>query len=167
MKSHAIHVTQLEERKKEEEERLLVAKVKEVASTTAIAQRYHAVNMTEQSYNTLTQNHILDDNSNTTPLLLDAVVTPVSEPSCAFSPESTVRTFHCKQQLQSARNERDRALLLARQYRDLAEASQAGKRTLQIELERKIETVRDFWRNKVVEGGSRSGQILRAALIKQ
>lgn len=163
--SHALHVTEVEERKKiEEEERLRLAELKE-ANTIQMARRHHVVDMTEHCYNTLTQK--VNDNSDTAPLLLDAVVTPVSEPSCTFSPKSTLHTIHCEEQVQSARKERDRALSLARQYRDLAEARQAEKRTLKNELERKIETVRDFWRNKVVEGGSRSGQILRAALIKQ
>ena len=35
------------------------------------------------------------------------------------------------------------------------------------ELEDKVKLVRTFWRNKVVEGGCRSGQILRSALIKK
>ena len=47
---------------------------------------------------------------------------------------------------------------------DLGEASQLEKRTLKNDLERKIETVCDFWQNKIVEGGSRSGQILGNAL---
>ena len=75
--------------------------------------------------------------------------------------------IHCRQQVQSAREERDRALSLAQQYRNLAEASQLETKTLKNELERKVETVRDFWRNKIVEGNSRSGNMLRAALIRQ
>ena len=34
-------------------------------------------------------------------------------------------------------------------------------------LDGKIEIVRDFWRNKIVEGGSRSGKMLRASLIRK
>jgi len=111
------------------------------------------------------ENNIVEDCCDTSPLLLDAVLTPISECVCSCLPENSVHAIHCKQQVQSARQERDQALSLARHCRDLAEASQAEKRTLKSELEGKIELVRNFWRNKVV-GHSRSGQILRAALIR-
>ena len=75
-------------------------------------------------------------------------------------------TVCCKQQLELARRDRDNALMLARQYRNLAEASHTKIRQQKNELEEKVELVRDFWRNKIVEGSCRSGQILRAALIK-
>ena len=77
-----------------------------------------------------------------------------------------IKASHCKQQLESTRQERDTALLLARHYRDLAEASHTERRQEKHKLEEKIEVVRNFWRNQVVEGGSRSGHILCAALIK-
>ena len=32
---------------------------------------------------------------------------------------------------------------------------------------KKGELVRSFWRNKIIEGSSRSGQMLRAALLKK
>ena len=48
---------------------------------------------------------------------------------------------------------------------NLAEKSQTDKRLLKISLEKQVETVRDFWRNKVVEGDSRSGRMFRNALI--
>ena len=50
--------------------------------------------------------------------------------------------------------------------RDDVENSQMEKRALKHDLESKIETVRNFWRNKIVEGSSQSGRILRAALIR-
>ena len=105
--------------------------------------------------------------SDTAPLLLGTVLSPVVEkpPVCQLG-------FHrqsakCDKLIQEARTERDQALLIARQYRNVAEATRAEKRELQCELEKKIEVVRDFWRNKVVEGGSRSGLILRAALLRK
>ena len=75
--------------------------------------------------------------------------------------------MRCTKELQTARNERDQALLQARYYRDLAEVTRAEKRALKYNLEEKIELVRDFWRNKIVEGGSRSGRMLRASLIRK
>ena len=49
-------------------------------------------------------------------------------------------------------------------YRDIAEDGQTEEQKLKHELE-KVELVRNVWRNKVMEGGSRSGMMLRAALI--
>ena len=89
------------------------------------------------------------------------MVTPVVEPLCSCTNLIATR---CKQQLESARRNRDNALILARQYRNIAEECQAEKRKIKHELEEKVELVRNFWRNKVVEGGSRSGKMLRAAL---
>ena len=98
------------------------------------------------------------DPYDTSPLLLD---TPLSEPMCSCT--GVVSSNRCKQQLEYARRERDNAILLARQYRDMAEECHTEKRS---HLEEKVELVRHFWRNKVVEGGTRSGQILRAALLE-
>ena len=65
-------------------------------------------------------------------LFLDAIVTPVAEPkpACSCSVPSTIHDVQYKKKLQAARNERDHALLQARYYRDLAEATRAGKRAL-------------------------------------
>ena len=106
--------------------------------------------------------------SDTAPLLLDAVLTPISEPNiCNYSSEGAILAQQCNDMVTAARVERDQALLLARQYRDAAEVCQNEKREMKYNLEKKIEVIRSFWRNKVVEGGSRSGRILRAALIRK
>ena len=166
IKYHSAHVAEIEEeKKKNEEERLHLVELKRV-NAIQMAQRNYAVDEAEQCYNTLIQNHP-QDNTDTSPLLLDSVITPVSETHSCALPENILHRIHCRQQVQSAREERDRALSLAQEYRNLAEASQLEKRTLKNELERKVETVRDFWRNKIVEGNSWSGKILRAALIRQ
>ena len=103
----------------------------------------------------------------TSPLLLDAIITHLSEPTCNCSPIAC--TAYCRplQELLCARCEKDNALTLARQYRDLAEESRTKIRQQKYHLEEKVELVRNIWRNKVVEGSCRSGQILRAARIKK
>ena len=63
----------------------------------------------------------VSNSSSTEPLLLDAVVEPISESTCSCPPMTG--TACCKVQLDAARRERDNALALARQYRDLAEAT--------------------------------------------
>ena len=105
--------------------------------------------------------------SKTCPLLLNAVLSPIEEEPPVCPMEMSSHSVHCDKLIQEARTERDQALLMARQYRDAAESTRAEKRELQFTLEKRIEVVRDFWRNKVVEGGSRSGVMLRAPLLRK
>ena len=73
---------------------------------------------------------------NTKPMLLDAFVAPVTEESP--STKNYVRL------LLEARQERDSALLIAREYRDLAETVSAKKREIKYEMEKTVEVVRGF-----------------------
>ena len=66
-----------------------------------------------------------------------------------------------------ARKARNDALLVAHQFRDMAETLQAQKRDMKYEMEKTVEVVKEFWCNKVIEGGSRAGRMLRASLLKQ
>ena len=68
--------------------------------------------------------------------------------------------------IHQAENERDQALLEAKKYRNLAEALKKEKRKLEQVYVKKVETVRDFWRNKVIEGDLRGGKILQASLLQ-
>lgn len=166
-RSHSLHLDELEEQKKrEEEERLHFAKLQEAAAKERAQRNQEVAVIEEHYYNTMT-NDTSKDHCSTSPLFLEDVVTPISEPDSHCLCRSKVCEAHCEQQLDSARKERDQALSLARCYRDIAEARQAEKRLQKTELEGKVELVRDFWRNKLVEGSSRSGQILRAALIRR
>lgn len=56
-------------------------------------------------------------------------------------------------------------MIEVKSYRDLAETLKKEKRELQNRLQTQTEVVRDFWRNKIFEGGSRGGKILRASLL--
>ena len=98
--------------------------------------------------------------------ILDSVVTPIQEEQCTCSSDA-VLMVKCKDKVHTARHERDQALFLARHYRNIAEEKQSEKRILKSNLEGQIEIVRNFWRNKIVEGDTRSGRILRAALIRK
>ena len=114
LRYHALEMAEVEEEKKRnEEERLRLAALKE-ARETERANRHHAVDVTDNCYNTLVQNHAIPNHSDTSPLLLDAVVTPLLEPSCTYSSESTLHAIHCRGQVRSAREERNRAFRLAR-----------------------------------------------------
>ena len=39
--------------------------------------------------------------------------------------------------------------------------------TLQADMNRKVQTVRDFWRNEIKEERSRAGKILHKAILKK
>lgn len=103
--------------------------------------------------------------SDTSPIVLDSVLSPISEPPSSCT-SSSVHSARCKQVVESARKERDHALSLARHYRDMAETSQAQKRIVKADLENKVELVRNFLRDKVVERSTRSGKMLLAALSR-
>jgi len=99
-------------------------------------------------------------------LLLDPILIPVEEPVVSFDTGDLVHDSKCTKLVLEARHERNYALNIAQNYRDLAEKIQEEKRKVHDELESRVETVCNFWRNQVVEGQSRSGQILRAALFR-
>ena len=73
MRYHAAHMA---EKKKNEEEKLHLVELKKV-NAKKVAQCNHAVDVAEHCYNSLIQNS--HDHSDTLPLLLDSVITPVSE----------------------------------------------------------------------------------------
>ena len=58
-------------------------------------------------------------------------------------------------------------MIEAKCYRDLAETLKKEKRELENKLHTQTEIVRDFWRNKIFEGGSRGGKLLRASLLQK
>ena len=51
-------------------------------------------------------------------------------------------------------------------YRNYTEQLKREKRELNDTLNRKIKIIRDFWRNKMCEGNSRGGRMVRAAYIQ-
>ena len=69
--------------------------------------------------------------------------------------------------IEKAQGERDHALLEAKKYRNLAEKLKKDKQDLAQAYAGRVETVRDFWRSKIVEGDSRGGRLLRASLLQK
>ena len=155
------YVSELEERKRKEEEEKAHDICRKQAMVLEQVKRNDKINCTEDQYTLYAEASY----HNTGPLLLDAVVLPIKEPE--LPPHSDVHAARCSREVILARRERNQALQLAQQYRDLAEKARSEKQEVQHKLENEIEVVRDFWRNKVVEGGSRGGKILRAALLKK
>lgn len=68
--------------------------------------------------------------------------------------------------MEKARAERNDALNLAKYYRNRIEKLRTEKEELQHEMKRQVQHSRQFWRNQIMEGESRSGRILRAALLR-
>lgn len=153
----ALGIEEQEEReRKEEEERIHLRE----AHSAKVNLRITEVNNNEAEY--YAQKSNIEGDSDTAPLLLDAVLTPVSEQnSCNCSTGGLVLSAKCREVINAARHERDQALMLARQYRNDADACRSEKREMKCELER------GFWRDQIVEGGSRSGRILRTALVRK
>ena len=161
-RSEAVHAVE-ESRRQEQEREVDFQKLRRINAEER-AHRNEQISINEENYSRVSRAYSTVKGSS--PLLLDAVVTPVSEQEECECSKSKVLVMKCKEQIRRARHERDKALSLARQYRNLVEQSQFDKRVLKSNLEDQIETVRDFWRNKIIEGDSRAGRMVRAALIR-
>jgi len=160
-KVHTTYLAELEKRRKKENDKI----AHDVERKEAI--QLEQIRCNERMHCLEEQYHVESSQDNTGPLLLDSVLVPIQETTLAGHAEDLVHTAQCIEHVESARSERNQALRLVQHYRNLAEEYCREKRDLQYKLEAKIELVRDFWRNQVVEGGSRSGKILRAALIRK
>ena len=68
--------------------------------------------------------------------------------------------------IHKAEDERDRALVEAKKYRDLAETLKKETRETEQMYNNRVEIVRDFWRSKIIEGDSRGGKMVRASLLQ-
>lgn len=149
-----------QEREKVNEEEMLRAAELQKAKAAETARHECEIENTATHYSEICE----EERNDTSPLLLSPAIVPIAEPSCSCT--NTVVSARCKELLEDARRERNNAIMLARGYRDMAEQCQTEKRKLKYKLEEKVEVVRNFWRNSVLEGSSRSGLILRAALIR-
>ena len=109
-------------------------------------------------------NEIASDTSKGTLLLPSVHVSDEKQPFSYVA--SVLTTLEQQSLIEKARNERNRAMIDAKCYRDLAEKIMKEKRELENTMKRRTEVVRDFWRNKILEGDSRSGKILMASLAK-
>ena len=104
------------------------------------------------------------------PQIHDAVVVPIEEslPSILCVCEnSNVCTRQCHEYILKARAERNDALMLLSHYRNMMESMEKEKQEIQKQMEARVEYIKHFWRDQVIEGSSRAGKILRAALIRK
>jgi len=122
---------------------------------------------TEESMEQFAELHCINHTTGCRTMLFDAIIIPVEEEIPALNSGDVEIDCKYVQQINAARHERNSALQVAQIYRDLAETIQKEKRKVQDDLESRVDAVQKFWRNQVVEGQSRAGQILRAALFKK
>ena len=157
---HRTYIAELERRKTKEKEEKAVNMQRKEAMQLEQIRCNEIIDCIEEQYHAEASQH-------DGPPLLNAVLIPVEEPTPTYHSESLVHNTQCIEHVRTARSERDQALRLAMHYRDMAEGSHREKQDLQHRLEARVELVRDFWRNQIVEGGSRSGKMLRAALLRK
>ena len=62
--------------------------------------------------------------------------------------------------------ERNDALKSAQSYRNIVDDLQQKNRRLQCEMNNRCDTIRNFWRNNIGEGGTHGGKMVRASLCK-
>ena len=65
--------------------------------------------------------------------------------------------------MEQLKKERDMAVQNARLFRDIAEKCRTEKREMHNEMCRKMEVIRECYRNKMLEGNTRAGKIVRMA----
>ena len=142
-KSNAMHAAEIVELKKREEKERLQAIELTRLRETQILQHSEEISHIEDIAGTSGSTSEIVTNT-TSPLLLDAIITHLSEPTCNCSPIACTAYCRPPQELLCARCERDNALTLARQYRDLAEESRTKIRQQKYHLEEKVELVRNM-----------------------
>jgi len=69
-----------------------------------------------------------------------------------------------KRYVEKAVEDRDMAMLTARRFRDKVENLELENEKLKYEINASLHRVRNFWRNKVAEGGTRTGKFIQKAL---
>ena len=103
------------------------------------------------------------------PLLLPAVIQPMDKVNVKISSaDSDVKGLvQVQQYIKEVVDERDAAFHTVRLLRNKVEELHSEKRKLYYEMNNKIDTVRKFWRNRLVEGDTRSGLCVKLAVQKK
>jgi len=86
-------------------------------------------------------------------------------PQVVLSPEnSTTDNTAMEKRVMKCTKEKDKALKDAFYYRTLVEELETDIKEMKTTMHYRVTAVRDFWRNSVLEGRSKSGAILKQAL---
>ena len=68
-----------------------------------------------------------------------------------------------QQYISQIAKERDKALEMARSYRNHVDELQAKNRRLHCEMNDRVDVIRNFWRNNIAEGSTRAGRSVQRA----
>ena len=120
----------------------------------------------DNAYNNLVENSLSEMENNCSPsLLLPAIVQPSEQITVHIKNSSNVvEKLAVKECLENLVDERDTAIKTVRLLRSKVEDLQSKNRKLYCEMNDKIDTVRNFWRNRLVEGDTRSGMCVKLAV---
>ena len=100
--------------------------------------------------------------SSTGTLILPEVDIPESD-NKAQGTLTGIQRMEAEQRIRTAEADKVRALTQAQRYRDLAERYRSEQRDTKVNMSRTIETVRQFWRNKILESNTRAGRMVMMA----
>ena len=112
-------------------------------------------------------NHVVAElesvNPNNALLLQAASISSPEVPSLESIQLTAMDRFAVQRIISKIEKRRYKAETEAQIYHNVAEEMKKENRSMKDKLNSKIETVRDFWRNKLFDGSSRSGRMVRAA----
>ena len=124
----------------------------EAATQGVFDQQIADIEQTAEQHNEVEKEYNMSVESTTNSV--PSVLIPIEEKE-PFSYAPSVIS-HMEQQciIKQATKDRDQALMEAKYYRNLAETFKTEKRDIEQAYAKRV---RDFWRNKIVEGDSRGG----------
>ena len=134
--------------------------VKGSQDSTTIIRKYHDLlnslddTSTDNSYNSFLLPSFLPTSDNVT-VNVKGVKDPVLK---------TVTEISASKFIHRIVEERDDAVKLTMHYRNLVEDLQSKNRKLYCTMNDSIDTVRNFWRNNILESGTRGGLCVKKAL---
>ena len=140
------------------------AEQQELKKNQQVLTRCEDMQKIEQSYHTIETDSMQDD---TGILLLPSVSSVPCQITIPCDITTAVEKPYVASCIEDIRTERDKALRDTLLYRNTAEQLRREKRVLHNKLTRKCETIRDFWRNNLVEGCTRGGRMVREALFRK
>lgn len=139
------------------------AEQQELKKNQQVLTRCEDMQKIEQSYHTIESDSMQDD---TGILLLPSVSSVPCQITIPCDITTAVEKTYVASCIEDIRTERDKALRDTLLYRNIAELRRE-KRVLHTKLTGKCETIRDFWRNNLVEGCTRGGRMVREALFRK
>jgi len=106
------------------------------------------------------------ENDSSPSVLLPAYVPPLEEVNVQVKGSNGLLKMSAKHYVSRLITERNEAVLSAQLFRNQVDQLRSKNRKLYCEMHDRIDTIRDFWRNNIVEGNSRAGLCLKMAVQK-